>query len=559
MPIARRLYILLSALLLAAVVSLVIMAIRYNEIFTATTERVDHTIRVLTEDQQALSALHRFESGMEGMDSLRVLLETLKQLVPDNPLQTSRVDSLVALTRGIHAVGADSGDPIDHVLVDTTRGLLLRLQMEEGRLLNAREAANTTNRKLLKEAILTLLGMTCIFLCSGAFVVFYNFDRRKKAEKGLQQSKDLVDLLLDHVTDFAIFMIDPDGIVMSWNQGAELIKGYKLDEVVGKPISIFYTDEENANGEPAHNLRKAGEDGRSECIGLRKRKDGSVFYADVVFTAMRDERGRLTGFIKITKDITAQMKVREDLSKALARERELNEMKSRFVTLASHEFKTPLSVILSSTNLIEKYQDDASTDKRLRHVQRIKSNVNNLKQLLNDFLSLEKLEEGVIRNEPVRSDMVRLAEEAMQDLEEACKDSQRMELEVTGSVYEVSVDQQLLRNVLSNLLSNAIKYSPGGGLIRFRLEFAADAVQFSVTDQGIGIPEEEQGHLFERFFRAKNTTGISGTGLGLSIVKKYLDLMGGAIQVKSSPGTGSTFTITLPAKPVLSDEVQPAR
>ena len=278
----------------------------------------------------------------------------------------------------------------------------------------------------------------------------------------------------------------------------------------------------------------------------------------MVFTATRDEEGNLTGFIKITKDITVQMQVREDLSKALARERELSEMKSRFVTLASHEFKTPLSVILSSVNLIEKYQDDASADKRWRHVHRIKSNVNNLRQLLNDFLSLEKLEEGVVRNEPVRTDLVKLSEEAIQDLEEACKDGQQMALEVTGNVHDVFLDQQLLRNILNNLLSNAIKYSPGGGLLRFRLEFAGDLVTFAVTDQGIGIPPEEQEHLFERFFRAKNTTGISGTGLGLSIVKKYLDLMDGTISVESQPGTGSTFTITLPAKVASRDEIQQA-
>lgn len=558
MSVAKRLYILLSALLLAALIGLVLMALRYNEMFTAASERVDHTIRVLTEDQQALTTLHRFESGIDGAAPLRLHLETLKQLVSDNPLQTKRVDSLLAITPAISR--KDNGSPAPgHVLIDDIRGLLLRLQMEEGRLLNAREAANTASRKLLKDAIVALLALAFTLLCSGAYVILYNFTRRKQAEKGLRESKDLVGFLVDHVTDFAIFMTDPDGIILSWNEGAEQIKGYKKEEIVGRPISTFYTDEDNAKDEPAHNLRQAAEDGRYECIGLRKRKDGTEFYADVVFTAMRDDEGHLTGFIKITKDITVQMKVREDLRKALTRERELNEMKSRFVTLASHEFKTPLSVILSSTNLIEKYQDEASADKRLRHVQRIKSNVNNLKQLLNDFLSLEKLEEGVVRNEPVRTDLVKLAEEAMQDMEEACKNGQQLELEMAGSAHEVFIDQQLLRNVLNNLLSNAIKYSPGGGMIRFRLEFAGESFKFSVSDQGIGIPLEEQEHLFERFFRAKNTSGISGTGLGLSIVKRYLDLMGGSISVESRPGDGSRFTITLPAKAAIRDEVQPSR
>lgn len=554
MIVARRLYILLSALLLAAVVGLVVVAIRYNQMFTETTERVDHTIRVLTENQQALASLLRLESGNGGIGPLRANLETLKLLIADNPLQARRIDSLQKLT----ASAGGTAIPRDRLLIDNIRGLLLRLQMEEGRLLTTREAANTASRKLLKEAISTILALSLTLLCASVYIILYNFNRRKKAEKGLRESRDLVGLLIDNVTDFAIFMIDPEGIVLSWNRGAEQIKGYRQEEILGRSISMFYTDEDNAKGELAYNLRKAGEDGRYECIGLRKRKDGSAFYADVVFTAMRDEEGNLKGFIKITKDITVQMKVREDLSKALARERELSEMKSRFVTLASHEFKTPLSVILSSVNLIEKYQDDASIDKRLRHVHRIKSNVNNLKQLLNDFLSLEKLEEGVVRNEPVRTDLVKLAEEAIQDLEEACKDGQQMALEVSGNVREVFLDQQLLRNILNNLLSNAIKYSPGGSLVRFRLEFAGDLVIFAVADQGIGIPPEEQEHLFERFFRAKNTTGISGTGLGLSIVKKYLDLMGGTISVESQPETGSTFTITLPAKVASRDEIQQA-
>jgi len=554
MPAARRLYILLSALLLAAIVGLVVAAIRYNQMFTATTELVDHTIRVLTEDQQALSSLHHYELGTDGPGPLGASLETLSSLVADNPLQIRRIDSLRKLTA---SAGGRTG-ALDRALIDNIRGLLLRLQMDEGRLLTSREAANTASRKLLKGTIFTILALSLTLLCASVYIILYNFNRRKKAEKGLRESRDLLGLLIDNVTDFAIFMIDPEGIVLSWNRGAEQIKGYRQEEILGRSISMFYTDEDNAKGEPAYNLRKAAEDGRYECIGLRKRKDGSTFYADVVFTATRDEEGNLTGFIKITKDITVQMQVREDLSKALARERELSEMKSRFVTLASHEFKTPLSVILSSVNLIEKYQDDASADKRWRHVHRIKSNVNNLRQLLNDFLSLEKLEEGVVRNEPVRTDLVKLSEEAIQDLEEACKDGQQMALEVTGNVHDVFLDQQLLRNILNNLLSNAIKYSPGGGLLRFRLEFAGDLVTFAVTDQGIGIPPEEQEHLFERFFRAKNTTGISGTGLGLSIVKKYLDLMEGTISVESQPGTGSTFTITLPAKVASRDEIQQA-
>lgn len=398
----------------------------------------------------------------------------------------------------------------------------------------------------IAQQIFVLLAILSL-LISGGLIIYYSRTRRKQAEKKWLESKNLTGVLISHVKDYAIFMVDPDGKVQNWNSGACLIKGYTEQEIIGRSISIFYTDEENARGEPAHNLRMAHQEGRYECVGLRKRKDGSQFFADVVLTALYDEKGTLTGFIKITKDITAQIKIREDLGKALTRERELNEMKSRFLALASHEFKTPLSVIQSSVNLIEKYQAPEMADKRIRHIDRIKSNVNNLKQLLSDFLSLEKLEEGLIHNDPVRTDLVKMANEVMQDLEEARKDGQQIQMDIDGTSRDFPVDRHLLRNILNNLLSNAIKYSPPGSPIQFRLDFEENTVKFSITDHGIGIPPEEQPHLFERFFRAGNTGGISGTGLGLSIVKKYLDLMGGSISVKSHPDEGSTFSISIPA------------
>jgi signal transduction histidine kinase len=222
-------------------------------------------------------------------------------------------------------------------------------------------------------------------------------------------------------------------------------------------------------------------------------------------------------------------------------------MKSRFVTLASHEFKTPLSVILSSTSLIEKYGAPEMEDKRMRHVHRIKSNVKNLRQILSDFLSLEKLEEGVIRNNPSSTDLIQLAEEAILDMEEFCKPGQKIALEVKGDARMVNVDDHLLRNILNNLLSNAVKYSPESTPVQCILQFHPATVNFIVIDSGIGIPAEEQAHLFERFFRAANVAGISGTGLGLSIVKRYLGLMDGHIEVTSESGKGTIFNITLPA------------
>jgi len=408
-------------------------------------------------------------------------------------------------------------------------------------------SAFTNSRDILKTVIFALLVVIFSLLCGSLFLILYNFRRRRLAEKGLLESEQRFSLLVQHVNDYAIFMIDPNGRVMTWNRGAEQIKGYKASEVIGQPISLFYTEEEINRQEPADNLKKAAELGSFESIGLRRRKDGSVFYADVVFTCMRNEKGGIAGYIKITRDISEQMKTQEEMKQALRREKDLNEMKSRFVTLASHEFKTPLSVILSSTSLIEKYSAPEMEDKRMRHVQRIKSNVKNLRQILNDFLSLEKLEEGVVRNNPTPTDLVQLAEEAILDMEESCKAGQRIVLEVKGAPRMIDVDDHLLRNILNNLISNAVKYSPESTPILCSLQFQPETVDFIVIDSGIGIPAEEQNHLFERFFRATNASGISGTGLGLSIVKRYLDLMDGRIEVSSEPDKGTIFTITLPA------------
>jgi two-component system sensor kinase FixL len=392
-----------------------------------------------------------------------------------------------------------------------------------------------------------LFSSMLLMIVALVFLIYYHFTRGKAAEDHRFQLEQRLSFLVQHIKDYAIFLIDPEGRVMSWNKGAQQIKGYTEAEIIGKPISVFYTEEDNQSGEPFHNLQKTLEDGRFESVGLRKRKDGSVFYADVVFTPFYDESGTLKGFIKITRDITDQKKAEENMHSALAREKELNEMKSRFVALASHEFKTPLSVILSSVSLIEKYPDTDMQDKRVKHIHRIKSNVNNLKQILNDFLSLEKLEGGIVHNSPQKTDLQTLVGDTIRDMAEACKESQQIHLITIGNPRSVQIDTHLLQNVLNNLLSNAIKYSPECTSIDCILEYEPGSVNIHIKDKGIGIPPEEQKQLFQRFFRATNTGGISGTGLGLSIVKKYLDLMGASIHLTSTPGLGSTFTVSIPA------------
>jgi signal transduction histidine kinase len=245
--------------------------------------------------------------------------------------------------------------------------------------------------------------------------------------------------------------------------------------------------------------------------------------------------------LEITNDILKKAQV--NISKALQKEKELNELKSRFVTMASHEFRTPLSTILSSASLISKYSEGEDQDKREKHIDRIKSAVNNLTGILNDFLSLSQLEEGKAQNKPVNFHLQDFTTGVIEEMKTLLKKDQNIIYKHTGSSDEISLDKQLLKNILINLISNAIKYSSEGKEINITTELDNKILKLQIQDQGIGIPKEDQQHLFSRFFRANNATNVQGTGLGLNIVKKYIELLGGEIDFSSELNKGSIFTV----------------
>lgn len=236
----------------------------------------------------------------------------------------------------------------------------------------------------------------------------------------------------------------------------------------------------------------------------------------------------------------------QEVRKALQKEKELNELKSRFVTIASHEFRTPLSTVLSSASLISKYKSSEDDDKRIKHVERIKSAVSNLTGILNDFLSISRIEEGKIYNVPTTFPLEPFTREVVDEMQGMLKPGQQINYRHSGSEKEVFLDKQLLKNILFNLLSNASKYSGEGKDIKLNTEVSSDEVRITVADQGIGIPEADQAHLFTPFFRAQNVTNIQGTGLGLNIVKKYVDIIGGTLRYESTLGKGTTFYLTFP-------------
>ncbi|MBL4649177.1 MAG: HAMP domain-containing histidine kinase, partial [Aureispira sp.] len=236
----------------------------------------------------------------------------------------------------------------------------------------------------------------------------------------------------------------------------------------------------------------------------------------------------------------------ETIKKALEKERELSELKTRFISTASHEFRTPLSSILSSVSLIGRYTTTETQDKRLKHINRIKSSVQNLTQILEDFLSLSKLEEGKRQDSKHIFDLSTLILSTIEEVSTFAKPGQILEYGHSGEMSVIYSNTQNIKNILINLFSNAIKYSPSNSKIYISSIIDATTVTISVRDEGMGIPLDQQKHLFSRFFRADNAVAIQGTGLGLYIVKKYLENIDGTIDFVSEPEQGTTFTIRIP-------------
>ena len=252
---------------------------------------------------------------------------------------------------------------------------------------------------------------------------------------------------------------------------------------------------------------------------------------------------------KLEKTNRSLQEAQLEIRKALQKEKELHELKSRFVTIASHEFRTPLATVLSSASLIGKYKNTEDDDKRQKHVDRIKSAVSNLTAILNDFLSISRIEEGKIYNVPCSFNLEVFCLEITEELQGFVKQGQQIQYQHFGAQKTVNLDKQLMKNILLNLLSNASKYSPENKVIYFTTEIKNNALTITVKDEGIGIPDVDKVHLFDPFFRAQNVTSIQGTGLGLNIVKKYVDIMGGSISYQSMLDEGTTFIISFPHNP----------
>jgi PAS domain S-box-containing protein len=348
-------------------------------------------------------------------------------------------------------------------------------------------------------------------------------------------------LLIENVQDYAIFMLDPRGNVLSWNKGAERIKGYKAEEIIGKHFSRFYPPDAIAKGRPRWALRTAIAEGRVEDEGWRIRKDGGRFWADVVITALFDKDGRLRGFLKITRDLTDRRKI-EELQDADRR-------KDQFLAVLAHELRNPLAPIWSALHLMKSPSADRETLGRAREIA--ERQVRHMSRLLDDLLDIARLRQG--RTDLRREDLdVASAIAASLDAFRPMLNERRHRLTTDvpeGSLW-VNVDRTRLEQVLSNLLVNAAKYTDPGGEISVSARSESSDVVISVRDNGVGIDPISRPRIFDLFVQAGRRVDRStgGIGVGLALVKDLVELHGGSVQAFSAgPGKGSEFVVRLPA------------
>jgi len=322
---------------------------------------------------------------------------------------------------------------------------------------------------------------------------------------------------------------------------------YGVDEEVPENYRDYFLQfiAEEDREEVIEKSREAIEKGSGQFHYKGQNVNGKEIYFHAELRCFYDRSENLESVFCVVQDVTEQKKAEMQLQRSLAKERELGQLKSRFVSMASHEFRTPLTSILSSVSLIDMLNDKGKLAGQKKYIRRIESSVENMTTILNDFLSLEKLESGKVVLQTNEVTLNEFIAELKDDVAPMLKEDQHLLHEHEGATM-ARLDPHLMKNILLNLLSNAIKYSPNGSEVKVKSNLTNNHLCIEVIDQGIGIPKDEQKHMFTRFFRANNASNIKGTGLGLTIVKRYLDLMNGTIDFTSVENQGTTFTINIP-------------
>lgn len=437
-------------------------------------------------------------------------------------------------------------------LAESAESLITEMMSDETHLLDSRQR---DLRSL--QAALYIAAIAGGLISVGIVVwLFYFYRNYQRVERETQKKLEIFRLLVYSVKEYAIFMLDTAGNVVTWNEGAERIKGYSAAEIIGKNYSVFYEPEASRAGEPQADLEKA-KIASTYCEGWRLRKDGSKFWASLAIVPLY-EQGKLIGYAKVVRDLSERKQAeqeREENARVLAEKNDqlqaALEAKNRFLSTVSHEVRTPMAGVIGLIEILKLSVADAEAVKLCETAYEA---CKRLLQILNDLLDASRLQAGALTLEnrtfairPVIGDIVQLT----------ASEAEKKHLSVLSRVEPdvpdlIEGDELRVRQVLLNLMFNAIKFTGQGEISLQVKSLQTDdkvrAIEFSITDTGIGISEEQQKRLFEPFTQADDSTArvYGGTGLGLSICKTLVELMGGTIGLKSEPGKGSTFWFCIP-------------
>lgn len=380
---------------------------------------------------------------------------------------------------------------------------------------------------------------------------------RRRAEVALRRSEEKFRAMFVGAPDM-VLLIDQAGVIVDANPAVQAILGYAPESLMNRPIAALLAEDaalghvraahaQDLPADPAAGDRWLAlvlERGQHMSMELISRADHTLCPADVMACVITwgDQRHVLA----VLRDATTRLRAEMDIRNALAREQELSQLKTNFIAMTSHEFRTPLSTILSSAELLEHYGHRWSEQKRITHVQRIKDSISQMMNLLNNVLFIGRADHGRLAAVAGEVELHSFCRDVVEELEHALRISGRVEIHAPGDALRVVTDARLLRQIVINLLSNAVKYSAPESVVTLEISADQRLFQLSVIDHGIGIPLEDQPRLYEEFHRAANVEHVSGTGLGLAIVKRSVDALRGTIECVSELGVGTTFRVSIP-------------